>query len=107
MSTSDQASVSITDVDALLSGATPQFAMQLKARVWALVQHLPEGDEARSYGERQMVMLDNLALGTTRGERSPGSPDADDQGWQAIPSHPHGGSLPETGRVERPGGAHH
>ena len=81
------------DVDALLSGATPQFSMQIKARLHALIAGLPEGDEVRRYGESQMQLLDHLALGTTRGQRAPGRPPLDSDGWQSIPSHPAGGPL--------------
>lgn len=85
--------VRIEDVDALLSGATPQFSMQIKARLHALIEGLPEDDEARRYGEQQMVLLDRLALGTTRGLRAPGRPPMEDDGWRALPSHPAGGPL--------------
>ena len=82
---------SIKQIDALLSGATPQFAMQLKARVFDIVEHLPKEDDVRTYGETQMRMLDRLAMGTTRGVRAPGRPPADAAGWASIPSHPQGG----------------
>jgi hypothetical protein len=85
--------VTIEDVDALLSGATPQFSMQIKSRLHALVADLPADDEVRRYGEQQMELLDHLALGTTRGQRSPGRPALDEEGWQSIPSHPAGGPL--------------
>jgi len=85
--------VKIEDVDALLSGATPQFSMQIKARLHALIGDLPTSDEARVYGEQQMELLDRLALGTTRGSRAPGRPPLDEQGWESIPSHPAGGPL--------------
>ncbi len=82
--------VTIKEIDALLSGATPQFSMQLKARVWGMIEDLPADSEVRMYGLRQMQMLDRLALGTTRGVRSPGAPPAADSGWTSIPSHPLG-----------------
>lgn len=85
--------VTIEDVDALLSGATPQFSMQIKSRLHALIANLPEGDEVRRYGEEQMRLLDHLALGTTRGRRAPGRPSIDDEGWRSIPSHPASGPL--------------
>jgi hypothetical protein len=62
----NDSSVRVEDIDALVSGATPQFSMQIKARLDAL----------------------------TRGIRAPGRPPVDDPGWESIPSHPHGGPLP-------------
>jgi hypothetical protein len=61
-------SVTIESIDALLSGATPQFSMQLKARLWDMIQDLPERDDVRIYGEQQMLFLDEIATGTTRGQ---------------------------------------
>lgn len=84
--------VTIKQVDSLLSGATPQFSMQLKARLWALIEQLPADHEARRYGEAQMQLLDRLAMGTTRAGRGPAEPPADAAGWAAIPSHPSGGA---------------
>lgn len=85
--------IGIEDIDALLSGATPQFAMQLKARLHALIGALPADSEVREYGERQLDLLDHLALGSTRGVRAPGRPPLDSPGWEAIPSHPAGGAT--------------
>ena len=81
----------VKDVDALLSGATPQFAMQLKARVWDLIRELPEGHDVRTYGSAQMALLDEMARGTTRAPQTTrGRAADDDRGWAAIPSHPDG-----------------
>lgn len=93
-SSSRDSDTSIKQIDALLSGATPQFAMQLKARVHAMVSELPESHEVRAYGEKQMRMLDRLALGTTRGVRAPGKPAIGAPGWEQLPSHPQGGRQP-------------
>jgi hypothetical protein len=57
----------VKEIDALLSGATPQFSMQLKARLRAMIAELPASDTVRKYGEVQMRMLDRLATGTSRG----------------------------------------
>jgi hypothetical protein len=84
----DAAPVTIEDIDALLSGATPQFALQLKPRLWAMLQNVPAHSDVREYGEQQLLLLDRIALGTTRGTRGPGRPPADDPGWREIPSHP-------------------
>lgn len=81
-----QDSVTIEDIDALITGATPQFSMQIKARVFALIAPLAAGHPARAYGEQQIQILDHLALGTTRGVRAPGRPASDDIGWESIPS---------------------
>ena len=86
--------VTIGDVDALVTGATPQFSMQILERVKALIADLPEGDEVRDYGELQLAVLERMATGTTRGTRSPGTPPADHPSWDSIPSRPHGGIAP-------------
>lgn len=86
--------VTVNDIDALVTGATPQFSLQIRERVKALVHGLPQDDEVRAYGELQMAVLERLATGTTRGVRAPGVPDADDIGWQSMPSRPHGGIAP-------------
>lgn len=95
--------VRIEDVDALVTGATPQFAMQIRARVRALVSGLPEGSAVRAYGEEQMRVLEALSHGTTRGLAGNGRPAADASGWRAIPSHPHGTPLPGAD----PASSHH
>lgn len=86
--------VTVQDVDALVTGATPQFSLQILERVKALVAPLPAGDAVREYGELQMRVLNRIATGTTRGTRAPGVPDADDEGWRSIPSRPRGGIAP-------------
>jgi hypothetical protein len=53
-----------------------------------MIEGLPENSEVRTYGEQQMLLLDRIALGTTRGTRGPGRPPADDPGWREMPSHP-------------------
>lgn len=68
MENTTHTSPTIAEIDELLSGATPQFSMQLKARLHAMIIKLEENEPARKYGEQQMEMLDKLALGTTRGD---------------------------------------
>lgn len=68
MSNASDTHPKIAEIDALLSGATPQFSMQLKVRLHVLIDGLPDGDVARAYGEEQMRMLDRLALGTSRSD---------------------------------------
>ncbi len=92
----------IHDIDKLLSGATPHFSQQLKARVWNMIEDLPRIDEVRQYGEKQMKLLDHMAFGTTRGIRKPGVAPANDEGWNELPSHPKGsplGKVPQTPRA--------
>ena len=84
----------IADVDALVSGATPQFSQQIRERVLHLVRDLPERDEVRLYAERHALVLERIAMGTTRGTSAKGAPGVDDGGWAAIPSHPRGGIAP-------------
>lgn len=86
--------VTIQDVDALVTGATPQFSQQILERVKALVAPLPEDDQVRAYGELQIAVLERLATGTTRGIRKVGLPDEDDPAWDTVPSRPHGGIAP-------------
>jgi hypothetical protein len=84
----------VHDIDQLVTGATPQFSMQILERVKALVLPLPEDDEVRAYGELQMQVLERIATGTTRGTRALGVPGEDNDGWDSIPSHPKGGIAP-------------
>ncbi len=82
------APVTVEDIDALVSGATPQFSMQIKARLHALIAPLPTGSPVRAYGEQQMTLLDAMAMGTTRGTAGQGQPERNASGWDRIPSHP-------------------
>ena len=86
--------VTINDIDALVTGATPQFSQQILERVKALIAPLPAGDEVRTYGELQLTVLERMATGTTRGIRALGVPAPDDAGWDELPSHPRGGIAP-------------
>jgi hypothetical protein len=94
MSQAQQPTITVQDVDALVTGATPQFSLQILERVRALVAHLPEEDPVRQYAQTQERVLERIALGTTRGTRALGAPDQDDAGWDQIPSRPHGGIAP-------------
>lgn len=85
--------MTINDIDALMSGATPQFSQQILERMRALVEPLAEG-EVRAYGELQLAVLERMAESTTRGVRALGVPAVDDEGWTEIPSHPRGGIAP-------------
>ncbi|MCB0877646.1 MAG: hypothetical protein KDC46_01510 [Thermoleophilia bacterium] len=87
------ADVTVHDIDALVSGATPQFSQQILERVKALIADLPEDDDVRAYGEQQLIVLDRMATATTRGIRRLGVSE-DTPGWDEIPSHPVGGIAP-------------
>jgi hypothetical protein len=73
------------DIDALVGPATPHFAYQLRARVWALIRELPEDDPVRRYGEEQMDLLDRLGYASSKAVEGGREP-AGKPGWQQIPS---------------------
>jgi hypothetical protein len=75
------------DVDELVGPATPHFAMQLRARVRALVRDLPDDHPVRRYGEEQVERLERLALSTSKAEEGPTEP-RERLGWEFLPSHP-------------------
>ena len=50
-------SVTVNDIDELVTGATPQFSQQILERVKALIASLPEDDAVRAYGEVQVAVL--------------------------------------------------
>ena len=75
----------ITQIDALVGPATPQFAYQLRARVRELVLDLPEDDPVRRYAEEKMELLDRLGHASSKahdGGREPASR----PGWETLPS---------------------
>jgi hypothetical protein len=76
----------VSDIDALVGPATPQFAFQLRARVRALVEELPEDHPVRRYGEEKMRMLERLAYATSKAEEGPLEP-PERLGWEELPSH--------------------
>lgn len=76
----------IDDVDELVGPATPHFAMQLRARVRALVRDLPADDPVRRYGEEKIDLLERLAFATSKAEEGPVEP-ATRAGWDQLPSH--------------------
>lgn len=51
----------VGDIRALAGPSTPHFALQIRNRVAALIERLPEDDEARIEGERQIARLTELA----------------------------------------------
>lgn len=61
--------VTIEDVRQLMGASTPHFALQLRARIAALIGGLPADHPARLLGEREMERLRELGFeGETRGE---------------------------------------
>jgi hypothetical protein len=65
--------VTVEDVRQLMGASTPHFALQLRARIRALIRGLPDDHPARVEGEREIARLDQLAFaGEIRGH--PGEP---------------------------------
>jgi hypothetical protein len=76
----------IDDVVELVGPATPHFALQIRARVRALVADLPDEHEVRRYGEAQMELLERLAYASSKAEEGPLEPPTR-LGWETLPSH--------------------
>jgi len=63
--------VTVDDVRALMGASTPHFALQLRARIRALIRDLPPESQARIEGEREIARLDQIAFtGEVRGHRA-------------------------------------
>jgi hypothetical protein len=72
--------VSVEDVRELMGASTPHFALQLRNRIARLIADLPEGDQARLEGEREILRLERLGFtGETRGESG-------NEGERGLPS---------------------
>jgi hypothetical protein len=74
------------DIDALVGPATPHFAMQIRARVRALIRDLPEDHPVRRYGDEQIELLERLAYSSSKAAEGPLEPPTR-LGWEEIPSH--------------------
>lgn len=86
------------DIDALVGPATPHFAYQIRARVWELIEGLPEDDPVRRYGEEKLELLDRLGFASTKSEDLPPEPRDKGVGWEKIPSSaPASRPLPPKG----------
>jgi hypothetical protein len=75
----------IEDIETLVGPATPQFALQLRARVRELVEELPADHPVRRHGEERMALLERLGFASSRAEDSPREPRSR-LGWEHIPS---------------------
>jgi hypothetical protein len=74
------------DIDALVGPATPHFALQIRARVRALIAGLRDDHPARTYGEEQIALLERLAYASSKAEEGPLEPPTR-PGWDQLPSH--------------------
>ena len=74
------------DIDALVGPATPHFAMQIRARVRALIRELPEDHPVHRYGDEQIELLERLAGCSSKAAEGPLEPRTR-IGWETIPSH--------------------
>jgi hypothetical protein len=69
--TAPEHQVTVDDVRALMGASTPHFALQIRARLRALIRDLPPESQARIEGEREIARLDQIAFaGEVRGHRA-------------------------------------
>jgi hypothetical protein len=72
--------VTVEDVRQLMGASTPHFALQLRARIRALIRTLPPDHPARLEGELEIARLDEIAFrGEVRGH-------AAEPGLRPLPS---------------------
>jgi hypothetical protein len=65
----DSQQVTVEDVRQLMGASTPHFALQLRNRIAALIDGLPEDHPAYREGRREIVRLEELGYsGEVRGE---------------------------------------
>jgi hypothetical protein len=63
----------VEDVRQLMGASTPHFATHLRNRIETLIRDLPVDHPARRLGEREILRLDQVALGSERrGEEGQG-----------------------------------
>ena len=86
----------VDDVEALVGPATPQFALQLRARVRELIEGLPAEHPVRKHGEERMRLLEDLGYASTKADDSGPEPRTR-IGWDRIPS-----SAPVSAPLRRP-----
>ena len=72
----------VDDIRALAGPSTPHFALQIRNRIAALIERLPQDDPARIQGEREIVRLTALAghTGDPRGASTSNDPLRRDDG---------------------------
>jgi hypothetical protein len=88
----------VDDVEALVGPATPQFALQLRARVRELIEDLPADHPVRRHGEERMRLLDDLGHASTKADDSEPEPRTR-IGWDRLPSSaPASAPLPRRTR---------
>ena len=73
------------DIEALVGPATPQFALQLRARIRELVRELPDDHAVKRYAAGQMELLEDLAHASSTARDSPREPRTR-IGWDQVPS---------------------
>jgi len=72
--------VTVEDVRQLMGASTPHFALQLRARIRALIRNLPAEHPARVEGEREIARLNQIAFaGEIRGHHA-------EPGLEPLPS---------------------
>lgn len=85
----------VDDIETLVGPATPQFALQLRARVHELIEELPADHPVRRHGEQRMRLLEDLAHASSKAEDSEPEPRSR-LGWERVPS-----SAPVTDPLPR------
>ena len=85
----------VDDIEALVGPATPQFALQLRARVRELIEELPADHPVRRHGDERMRLLEDLAYASSKAEGSEPEPRSR-LGWERVPS-----SAPVTDPLPR------
>jgi hypothetical protein len=86
----------VDDVEALVGPATPQFALQLRARVRELIEDLPADHPVRRHGEERMRLLEDLGYASSKADDSAPEPRTR-IGWDRVPS-----SAPVATPLPRP-----
>lgn len=86
----------VDDVETLVGPATPQFALQLRARVRELIEDLPADHPVRKHGEERMRLLEDLGYASSKADDSGPEPRTR-IGWDRVPS-----SAPVATPLPRP-----
>src|SRR4029079_1237950 len=59
------------DTEAVVGAPAPHFAMQIRARVRALIRDLPEDHPVRRHGDEQIALLERLAFASSKAGGGP------------------------------------